>query len=125
MADDISRTEVDNYRKNHLTAEEADYISEHNEELIHEFYKAQQGNEDRSKRREKWYLGKWKMLLKRYISKDQKLDELTRTDWSQILDKLKEDEEKDYADSVVDNFKAAIRQFYKQSRLNPQLSPHL
>ena len=119
MAKDIARTEVDNYFQNHLTAEERDYVSSHNEELLKEFYQEIKGGRNRTKRREKWYLGKWKQLLKRYIDSEEdgiqteKLDELTRMDYTQILDNLKEDDEKNYADNTIDDFKSAIRMFYK------------
>jgi site-specific recombinase XerD len=119
MANDIARTEVDNYLEKNLTAEEKDYVSSHNEELLREFYQSIKGGRGRTKKREKWYLGKWKQLLKRYIDSEEdgiqteKLDELTRLEYAQILDNLKEDKEKDYADNTVDDFKSAIRMFYK------------
>lgn len=121
MTQDFTRTDLDNYRRKHLTAKNADYISKHNEKLIKDFYTTIKGTMD--KQTEQKYLIRWKMLFKRYIDSNkegietEKLDDLTRMEWSQIMDDLQEDEEKNYADTTIDTFKNAIRYFYKKRHL--------
>jgi len=117
MSKKITRTKVNRYFENHLTAKNNDYISKHNEKLLKEFYQTIKGN-DSVPKTEIDHLTKWKYLLKKYIDSDkegiqtEKLDELTRVEYSEIIDSIKEDKEKDYADRTIDDYKSSIRMFY-------------
>jgi integrase len=112
--DDITRHAVNQYFKNHI--EENEDISDKNTELIREFMKAQRGTRNRSKYREKRYLYKWKQLGMRFVDED--IEEMELTDWSRAIADLKEA----YGDNSVNDYKGAIRQFYKQ-RYKNQLNP--
>lgn len=112
--DDIPRHKVNDYFKNHI--EQNEEITDENVELIREFKEAQRGTKGRSNKREKEYLYKWKQLGMRFVEDD--ISEMNLDDWSRAIDEI----EQEYADTVVNDYKGAIRQFYKQryqNHLNP------
>jgi site-specific recombinase XerD len=106
MTDDITRHAVNNYFKNHI--EENEEITDKNTELIRDFMEAQRGTKDRTKKREKEYLYAWKQLGARFVDDD--MEEMTLKDWCRAVAEMKEV----YADNTLNDYKGAIRQFYKQ-----------
>lgn len=114
MGQKQTRTELDSYFENHLTAAEAEYISEHNEELLRSFYSSIKGG-TRSTATEYDYLCRWKVILSEYLETDQKLDELTRQDINKLMDDLRSaDVGIEYSDYTIPDFQSAIRMFYKK-----------
>lgn len=109
--DDMTREKVENYLKKKI--EENPEITDHNTQLLQTYYKRQKGTKGRSRGREQWYLGKWRTISSRYLD-GEKLDEMNEFDWKSVITDIAEDPEKDYADSVIDDFKGAVRDYYKQ-----------
>lgn len=112
--DDIPRYKVNDYFKNHIKQNEE--ITDRNVELIREFKEAQRGTKGRSNKREKRYLYRWKQLGMRFVDDD--ILEMDLDDWSRAIDNI----EQEFADNTVNDYKGAIRQFYKQ-RYQNQLNP--
>lgn len=112
--DDIPRYKVNDYFKNHIKQNEE--ITDRNVELIREFKEAQRGTKGRSNKREKRYLYRWKQLGMRFVDDD--ISKMNLDDWSRAIDEI----EQEFADNTVNDYKGAIRQFYKQ-RYQNQLNP--
>lgn len=108
--DDITRHEVNQYFKNHI--EQNEEITEKNTELIREFMEAQRGTKGRSRKREKEYLYSWKQLGMNFVDDD--MEEMNINDWSRVVAELQEK----YAGRTVNDYKGAIRQFYKKRYKN-------